>query len=60
MAGNLVLYTLPNVGSAPPTIYQIKNDQYVFIPATGGNTLSGGYPKFVQNSDHYIAFKLKE
>lgn len=53
-------YILPNVGSAPPTIYQIENDQYVFIPATGGNTLSGGYPKFVQNSDHYIAFKLKK
>ena len=53
-------YILPNVGSAPPTIYKFNGEQYVFIPATGGKTLSSGYPNRVQNSDHYVAFKLKK
>lgn len=52
-------YLLPNAGSAPPTIYKYNGDQYVFIPATGGNTLSSGYPHLIKNSDHFIAFKLK-
>ena len=53
-------YKLPNVGSAPPTIYMINNEQYVFLPATGGTTLSSGYPNLVKNSDHFVAFKLKK
>ena len=52
-------FTLPNVGSAPPTIYKYNDEQFIFIPATGGNTLSSGYPHLVKNSDHFIAFKIK-
>ena len=52
-------FTLPNVGSAPPTIYKYNDEQFIFIPATGGNTLSSGYPHIVKNSDHFIAFKIK-
>ena len=53
-------FKLPNAGSAPPTIYKYDGDQFVFIPATGGNTLSSGYPHLLNNSDHYVAFKLKK
>jgi len=53
-------YDLPNVGSAPPTIYMIDNEQFVFLPVSGGNTLSSGYPKLLKNSDHFIAFKLQK
>ena len=52
-------FTLPNVGSAPPTTYKYNDEQFIFIPATGGNTLSSGYPHLVKNSDHFIAFKIK-
>jgi hypothetical protein len=38
----------------------IDNEQFVFLPVSGGNTLSAGYPKLLKNSDHFIAFKLEK
>ena len=53
-------YIMPNIGSAPPTIYSINKEQYIFLPASGGNSLQTGYPHLVKNSDHFLAFKLKK
>ena len=53
-------YKLPFIASAPPSSYKIDEDQYIIVPATGGTTLSSGYPNLVKNSDHFIAFKLKK
>ena len=51
-------HKLPYIGSAPPTIYEAKGEQYVVIPATGGSSLERMYPDLVESGDTFIAFKL--
>ena len=51
-------HKLPYIGSAPPTIYEAKGEQYIVIPATGGSSLEKMYPNLVESGDTYIAFKL--
>ena len=53
-------YELPFIGSAPPTTYEVNNEQYVLIPATGGFSLEVMYPDLVQQGDAFIAFKIKD
>ena len=53
-------HKLPYIGSAPPSIYKVKNEQYVVVPATGGWSLSKIYPDLVEQGDAFVAFKLKK
>ena len=29
-------FEMPFIGSAPPSVYEIDNEQYVVVPASGG------------------------
>ena len=40
-------YELPFIGSSPPVTYQIDNEQYILINATGSFSLKKGYPELV-------------
>jgi len=51
-------HKLPYIGSAPPTVYEAKGEQYILIPATGGSSLQRMYPDLVESGDTYVAFKL--
>ena len=51
-------YKLPFIGSAPPTSYEINNEQYIVIPASGGVTLKIFYGDLVQQGDAILAFKI--
>ena len=53
-------HKLPYIGSAPPTSYEAKGDQYIIIPATGGLVLSFAYPELVKQGNAFVAFKLKK
>jgi len=53
-------YKLPYIGSAPPTSYEAKGEQYIIIPATGGLVLSFAYPELVEQGNSFVAFKLKK
>ena len=53
-------YKLPFIGSSPPVTYQINNEQYIIINATGSFSLKKGYPNLVEFGDTIIAFKLKK
>ncbi len=52
-------YELPYIGSAPPTIYEAKGEQYLMIPATGSWSLKNVYPDLVEYGDTFLAFKIK-
>jgi quinoprotein glucose dehydrogenase len=51
---------LPYVGSAPPTTYMSNGEQYILVHATGGFSLSKGYPNLVKQGNALIALKLKK
>ena len=53
-------YELPFIGSAPPTSYEINNEQYIVVPASGGTTLKINYNNLVELGDAIVAFKLKK
>ena len=53
-------YKLPYIGSAPPTSYEVNNEQYIVIPATGGITLKINYKDLVQLGDTFVAFKIQD
>ena len=53
-------YNLPYIGSAPPTIYEAKGEQYLMIPATGSWSLKNVYPELVEYGDAFLAFKIKK
>ncbi len=53
-------YKLPYIGSAPPTIYEAKGEQYLMIPATGSWSLKNVYPELVEYGDAFLAFKIKK
>ena len=51
---------LPYIGSAPPTTYMSDGEQYILVHATGGWSLSKGYPDLVQEGNALVALKLKK
>ena len=53
-------YELPYIGSSPPVTYQIDNEQYILINATGSYSLKKGYPELVEFGNSIIVFKLAE
>ncbi len=53
-------YKLPYIGSSPPVTYQINDEQYILINATGSVSLKKGYPNLVQFGNSIIVFKLKK
>ena len=48
-------YKLPAYGSAAPSIYEINGNEYLLIPATGGNSSIKG-----KASDKFLAFTIKK
>ena len=52
-------YELPFIGSSPPVTYQIDNEQYILINATGSYSLKKGYPDLVDFGNKIMVFKLK-
>ena len=55
----LWFHKLPYIGSAPPTSYEVDNEQYIVIPATGGTSLKTFYGDMVELGDAVVAFKIK-
>tara|TARA_B100000242_G_scaffold48494_1_gene28898 strand:- start:249 stop:1685 length:1437 start_codon:yes stop_codon:yes gene_type:complete len=53
-------YDLPFIGSSPPITYQINNEQYILINATGSYSLKKGYPDLVDYGNSIMVFKLKK
>ena len=51
-------FELPYIGSAPPTLYEVKGEQYVIIPATGGISLKAQYGDLVKLGDAFVSFKI--
>jgi quinoprotein glucose dehydrogenase len=49
---------LPFIGSAPPTIYSVKEEQFIIVQSTGSNSLRMGYQ--IKMGDALVAFKLKK
>jgi quinoprotein glucose dehydrogenase len=59
--GNIIFdLELPYIGSAPPTTYMSDGEQYILVHATGGWSLSKGYPDLVQEGNALVALKLKD
>jgi len=52
-------YELPYIGSAPPTVYEVNEEQYIVIPASGGTSLKMYYKDLVEQGDSVVAFKIK-
>ena len=52
-------YKLPFVGSGPPSVYSIDNEQYIVVAATGSHSLKHGYPNLVEFGNWIYCFKLK-
>ena len=53
-------YKLPYIGSSPPVTYQIENEQYILINATGSFSLKKGYPNLVKFGNKILVFKIKK
>ena len=53
-------YKLPYIGSSPPVTYQIDEEQYILINATGSFSLKKGYPKLVEFGNKILVFKIKK
>lgn len=49
---------LPFIGSAPPKIYSVKEDQFIIVQSTGSDSLRTGYQ--IKMGDALVAFKLKK
>ena len=49
---------LPFIGSAPPSIYSAKGEQFIIVQSTGSNSLRSGYE--IKMGDALVAFKLKK
>ena len=49
---------LPFIGSAPPSIYSAKGEQFIIVQSTGSHSLRSGYQ--VKMGDALVAFKLKK
>ncbi len=53
-------YEMPFIGSAPPSVYEINDEQYIVVPASGGIVLKMFYPNEVIQGDAVLAFKLRK
>jgi glucose dehydrogenase len=51
---------LPFIGSAPPSIYLAKEEQFIVVQSTGSFSLNQGYPHINIYGDAIVAFKLKK
>jgi len=49
---------LPFLGSCPPTTYEIDEEQYILVCATGGISLIDDYPELAKFGNKIIAYKL--
>ena len=56
----LWLRKLPFIGSAPPSVYLAKNEQFIIVQSTGSNSLNQGYPNINKFGDAIVAFKLRK
>tara|TARA_B100001057_G_scaffold481741_1_gene556129 strand:+ start:909 stop:2936 length:2028 start_codon:yes stop_codon:yes gene_type:complete len=54
----LFRYKLPFIGSAPPTTYISKDEQFVIVQSTGSYSLQRGYPELNSFGDALVAFKI--
>ena len=50
---------LPYIGSAPPSVYLAKKEQFIIVQSTGSYSLNQGYPDINKFGDAIVAFKLK-
>jgi glucose dehydrogenase len=53
-------YNLPFIGSGPPTIYSINNDQYILIVATGSLSINSSFQDQYKFGNLLYSFKLKK
>ena len=53
-------YDLPFIGSGPPTIFSINNEQYVLIVATGSVSINGSFPGEYKFGNFLYSFKLRK
>jgi quinoprotein glucose dehydrogenase len=53
-------YEMPYIGSSPPITYQVDNEQYILINATGSYSLKKGYPDLVKFGNSIIVFKIRK
>jgi len=51
---------LPFIGSAPPSVYLAKKEQFIVVQSTGSLSLNQGYPNINKFGDAIVAFKLKK
>ena len=49
---------LPYIGSAPPSVYLAKKEQFIIVQSTGSYSLNQGYPDINKFGDAIVAFKL--
>ena len=53
-------YDLPFIGSGPPTIFSINNEQYILIVATGSLSINRSFPGDYEFGNFLYSFKLKK
>ena len=53
-------YSLPYIGSNPPTIYSHENEQYVLITSTGSLSLNRQFPEKAKFGNLLYSFKIKK
>ena len=53
-------YSLPYIGSNPPTIYSYENEQYVLITSTGSLSLNRQFPEKAEFGNWLYSFKIKK
>ena len=53
-------YDLPFIGSGPPTVFSINNEQYILVVATGSVSISRSFPDEHKFGNFLYSFKLKK
>ena len=53
-------YDLSFIGSGPPTIFSINNEQYVLVVATGSVSINGSFPGEYKFGNFLYSFKLRK
>lgn len=53
-------YDLPFIGSGPPTIFSIDNEQYILVVATGSLSINRAFPDEHEFGNFLYSFKLKK
>jgi len=52
-------YDLPFIGSGPPTVFSINDEQYVLVVATGSISIDRSFPDNHKFGNFLYSFKLK-